>query len=243
MRILKREELYKDIWSRPATKIAGELGISSSALKRICKAMKIPTPAVGYWTKVACGNKVKKARLPKATDNTKQEWEIDPMRSQYQSGFKRPTPVERESYPEVPIASNLDDLHPLVKNTRIQLRDEWSDKSWSQCKPRKSLNADISSGMLDRALLFLDALIRGIEAQGLELASDMDSPEGRSELKNRHYERKHGVTECCWVKVGDEEVYFSLRGKTSDCLSRTLRTVSIAGISGSGFRPSDWSFR
>ncbi len=215
MSILKREELYKDIWSRPSTKIAGDLGISSSALKRICKAMKIPTPAVGYWTKVACGNKVKKARLPKASDDTKLEWEIDPRRSlsQRQSGSKRPTPEERESYPEVPIASNLDDLHPLVKKTRTQLREDWSNKRQSEQKVRKRLDVDVSSGVLDRSLLFLDALVRGIEKQGLKLASDMDSREGRIELEKSHYQREYAATECCWVVVGDEQVHFSLREK------------------------------
>lgn len=32
MPLLERSKLYKDVWSRPCTKIAAELGISSSAL-------------------------------------------------------------------------------------------------------------------------------------------------------------------------------------------------------------------
>ena len=36
MPLLKRSKLYQEVWSRPCTKIAAELGISSSALKRIC---------------------------------------------------------------------------------------------------------------------------------------------------------------------------------------------------------------
>ena len=35
MASLERDKLYKDVWSRPCTKIVVELGISSSALKRI----------------------------------------------------------------------------------------------------------------------------------------------------------------------------------------------------------------
>lgn len=52
MPLLERTKLYKDVWSRPCTKIAAGLGISSSALKRICTEMDIPTPVAGYWTRV-----------------------------------------------------------------------------------------------------------------------------------------------------------------------------------------------
>jgi hypothetical protein len=55
MPLLERSKLYQDVWSRPCTKIAVELGISSSALKRICTDMDIPTPVGGYWTRVQCG--------------------------------------------------------------------------------------------------------------------------------------------------------------------------------------------
>lgn len=61
MPTLERTKLYKDVWSRPCTKITAELGISSSALKRICTEMEIPTPIVGHWTRVQCGKKVSKS--------------------------------------------------------------------------------------------------------------------------------------------------------------------------------------
>ena len=70
MALLERAKLYKDVWSRPCTKIAVELGISSSALKRICTEMGIPTPVAGYWTRVQCGKKVSKDPLPKAKKET-----------------------------------------------------------------------------------------------------------------------------------------------------------------------------
>jgi hypothetical protein len=60
MPVLERTKLYKDVWSRPCTKIAAELGISSSVLKRICTEMDIPTLVAGYWTQVQCGKKVSK---------------------------------------------------------------------------------------------------------------------------------------------------------------------------------------
>jgi hypothetical protein len=60
MAVLERSKLYQDVWSRPCMKIAAGLGISSSALKRICTEMDIPAPVAGYWTRVQCGKKVSK---------------------------------------------------------------------------------------------------------------------------------------------------------------------------------------
>jgi len=77
MPTLERSKLYKDVWSRLCTKIAAELGISSSALKRICTEMDIPTPVAGYWTRVQCGKKVSKDPLPKAKKETRLTWDVD----------------------------------------------------------------------------------------------------------------------------------------------------------------------
>jgi hypothetical protein len=49
------ETLAKLIWQQPATKLALELGISGSALKKHCKLRGIPTPPRGYWQKLQTG--------------------------------------------------------------------------------------------------------------------------------------------------------------------------------------------
>jgi len=64
-------ELYDDIWSRPATKIAADLKITSTALKKICKVMRIPTPPRGHWARIRHGYKPPQIRLPRATAKTK----------------------------------------------------------------------------------------------------------------------------------------------------------------------------
>jgi hypothetical protein len=52
---LTRLELYLLLWQRPATDVADELGISSSALKKVCRTHQIPTPGRGYWRKREIG--------------------------------------------------------------------------------------------------------------------------------------------------------------------------------------------
>jgi len=41
---LTREELYERVWSKPATKLAAEFGISDVALGKICRKLNIPKP-------------------------------------------------------------------------------------------------------------------------------------------------------------------------------------------------------
>ena len=52
---LTREELFEAAWDRPLTKVAAELGITSTALKKTCDRHDIPTPRRGYWAAVQSG--------------------------------------------------------------------------------------------------------------------------------------------------------------------------------------------
>ncbi len=59
-----RKELYELVWSRPRTALAKEIGVSDVAITKYCKAARIPTPAVGYWSKLAAGRKPPRVPLP-----------------------------------------------------------------------------------------------------------------------------------------------------------------------------------
>ena len=121
---IQRAWLYEQIWQQPATRIAKELGISSSALKRICDAMKVPTPAVGHWAKIEAGKAVKTPPLTTPDKDTRTSWTLDLGNSQAQKAGKERAQNDQqtiEQLPEVKISTDLDNLHPLVKSTRAQL--------------------------------------------------------------------------------------------------------------------------
>lgn len=61
---ITRKELYELVWSRPMSQLAGDFEISDVGLKKICKAAYIPTPTLGYWSKLKNGKKVSKSPLP-----------------------------------------------------------------------------------------------------------------------------------------------------------------------------------
>lgn len=52
---LTRKELYDLVWSEPMTTICKRFGLSDNGLRKRCKSMNIPTPPLGYWTKLKYG--------------------------------------------------------------------------------------------------------------------------------------------------------------------------------------------
>lgn len=222
MALLERSKLYKDVWSRPCTKIAAGLGISSSALKRICTEMDIPTPVAGYWTRVRCRKKVSKDLLPKAKKETRLTWDVNLENSKRQKAVRvRKEKQERKAVelfeamdlPKITIAADLEHLHPLVKATRAQLREDWSKIPWDQRKDRKRFDARVFEGSLDRACLFLDAFARGVESLGLRFRCNQDLPEARNPRRGylHHHEKK--MLPICWVEASGEKVSFVLKEK------------------------------
>ena len=220
--MLKREELYRDVWSRPGTKIAAEIGISSSALKRICTAMDIPTPPAGYWAMKQHGKRVRQRALPAAGEQTRLERVVDlansrSQREKTQSILQTDTSAAEESPviagPTVELAKDTEHLHPLVKATRAQWREDERNIDWSQRKERKRLNADISKDALERALIFLDSLARGVEALGFSFRCKLDEKvKGKKSVDDvygrRGYDEPSGI---CWVQAGEETISLRLR--------------------------------
>lgn len=68
MRTVSREELYRQVWLKPMTKVAAEYGITGTALKKTCDRHKIPAPERGYWAKLQHGKPVRHRLLPKLAD-------------------------------------------------------------------------------------------------------------------------------------------------------------------------------
>jgi len=52
---IRRDDLYKAVWSKPIGTLAQEWGISDVGLAKACRKTGIPLPGLGYWAKVAVG--------------------------------------------------------------------------------------------------------------------------------------------------------------------------------------------
>ena len=64
-RFIHREQLYKQVWSEPFTKLAPRYNLSPTELRKLCNKLWIPVPKVGHWSKIAFGKVVDIPPLPK----------------------------------------------------------------------------------------------------------------------------------------------------------------------------------
>jgi hypothetical protein len=72
---ITRDELYKEIWNEPATKLAHRCDVSSSYLARVCEALNVPHPPRGYWARRAVGEQMPIPPLPTAGPGDPLSWE------------------------------------------------------------------------------------------------------------------------------------------------------------------------
>jgi hypothetical protein len=69
--VIKRLELYRKMWEKPAVQLEGELGVSVDRLKLICRKHDIPRPKAGHWVQVRHGSK-EQDPLPRPDE----DWDI-----------------------------------------------------------------------------------------------------------------------------------------------------------------------
>lgn len=156
---LTREQLYELIWETPTSTLCHRFGLSDVGLAKTCKRHDIPKPPPGYWARKAHGWGARKTPLPKCSDPSLQKIE-----------FRSKTVVEKPSEffdPEIEalfhqeskaepitVATSLRGLHPLVARLRNGGDDEWR------------LAVSVSKPLFRRALLVMDALLKGLEKRG-----------------------------------------------------------------------------
>jgi hypothetical protein len=61
---VSREELYRQVWETPMSRLAEQYGLSDNGLAKICNRINVPYPQRGYWAKKAAGKKVVQQQLP-----------------------------------------------------------------------------------------------------------------------------------------------------------------------------------
>lgn len=76
--VIKREELFQQVWSKPMTTLSKEYGISDVGLGKICKKLNIPKPESGHWAKIAAGKSVKQKELPPLQKGESDTYELSP---------------------------------------------------------------------------------------------------------------------------------------------------------------------
>lgn len=166
---LSRGALFERVWSTPVRVLAAEYGISNIGLAKICRKMDIPMPGLGYWARVAHGQKPKKTKLPKATASTRTEYVLQPLPK------KAPTeaiPRAPGTLPDVPIAEALRsrDLQEAIRSLLATLNTSKPERDGQVRLPGHGGSfVRLSLPAKERALLILDGLAKALELRGHQM--------------------------------------------------------------------------
>lgn len=184
----QRDKLYKKVWSKPISRLAEELGISSHNLYKVCDELKIPTPSTVYWSKLRHGKEVKKPELPQSEKESFTLIESDGNRE----SKKSVKPTEK-----ITVRKSLTNPHRLIVQAQKNI-DKTHLNRFNRIRGGDPLDISVGPSNVERSLRILDSLFKEIEKRGYGLRTYRD---------NNSY----------WMLIKKEknEVYFQIREKGS----------------------------
>jgi hypothetical protein len=180
--IYRRDELYERIWARPMREVAKEYGVSDVALANACRKLDVPRPSRGYWAKKAAGQEANPIPLPprrkgQVAEFTVSKWVYPPAPppTPQELDFRarpefQPSPVDVPF--KIEVSGTLERPHRLVAATSKALKKAKPERD-GLCTPwgQPSLPMKVSPAQADRALRFLDALLKAVEKAGHRVRS------------------------------------------------------------------------
>lgn len=210
---IKREELYRLIWKRPATEIAKDYDISSSLLTRICRELDVPKPKVGHWSKVAHGKRVRKPPLPDLKEGAKSEWKIDRASVVEQKAAAK----ARKEVQAEPVSPELQKIlqadleeHRWIKLTRTATKGTslTNEGRVTQKWDKRHFSVETSPEQFERALTFLNRIIHLAEAEGMKIEYEKPKNQPQKDRWGHYHERiPCQVGRFCW---NDERIGFRI---------------------------------
>jgi hypothetical protein len=196
--IIRRDELYEKVWSKPMVEIAKEYEVSDKAIAKICDKLNIPVPGVGYWQKLEVGKKTDRKKLPDIPPNYPTEHRITKRIPDYdliisEEAQKR---IEEEKLPnnKIIVPEKGIRTHSLIEKTKLSLHSLIMDERLlsSRTEGNDIFKITISHQESGRAFRILNTLLRELEKRYyLVYISDND----------------------LWVKIFGIEIKFILKEK------------------------------
>jgi hypothetical protein len=233
METWNREELYNQIWEQPLVKTATKYGISAIALGKVCRKLQIPLPGRGYWTKKEFGKPVERLPLPQAKNlPVVQRFKFPPAEGLAipPTATPEPSPTDPEYLRIVEFESREIRIdpgakwHSLVKAAeRILKQSKTDDRGILQppCYGELCLDLRVSKESVGRALVFVNAVILALEAEGFPVTVKPGKHETSAKIFG--YDVHFAMAERARV-VGRREV------KESSHWTRTLVDYKPTGV-------------
>jgi hypothetical protein len=218
--VYRRDELYEQVWSKPMREVAKRHGVSDVALAKICRKLGVPLPGRGYWAKKAAGHQMTRPQLRTLPPGETGEYRVErwkqPPSSIPPSGCAEEQ-LANEAKPEARIAvpETLVSPHHLIRMSMRHLRGR--AHKWESRLPfhDDSLEVDVSSGVLDRALRVMDALLKALEARGFKVNVVRPNPNNEEFRYDYGWRKTSTRTRVLinneWVQFGIQEGYDSIQ--------------------------------
>jgi len=199
---LTRKELYDLVWAQPLSRLAKKYKISDNGLRKICKRMNIPIPAMGHWQKIQYGKKVIITKLPvkyegkdEITLGQKGEGDINVDSPIVQQRRLIQSIENTKDLPlEVPdrLSSRPDKLIRGTLDYYDAVRKYYKSHHGSYPDRNNVLSIHVQEESTPRAVRLLDTIIKILRFRKHDVIAD------------------HFTT---YAKIGDEHVKFRLREK------------------------------
>jgi hypothetical protein len=152
---ISREELYERVWVTPINHLAESFGVSGSYVARVCTALNVPRPPVGFWQKKAVGKATPRPELPPALPGDQIQWSRDKPLAVHR-GLRVPTQAGISRAPKIKRSGR----HPMLLGVEEHYRNTRKIEEFEFLRPYKKLLPDIvtSENNLVRSLDAASAL-------------------------------------------------------------------------------------
>jgi len=180
---LTRKELYNLVWSEPMTTLCKRFGLSDNGLRKHCKAMNIPMPQIGYWSKINAGQKLAKTELPVESKSVKKSTTLNEVDSTNEEKVNLSTPPNRFKLRELEISNGDITIYtvpevlyakdPLIIDTKEKYRQENENihltRNPYKSEIKSTLNISVDYKSINRALLIYETLIKALRSRGHDI--------------------------------------------------------------------------
>jgi len=171
---ISRQELYNLVWAEPMITVCKRFGLTDNGLRKQCKSMGIPTPPVGYWSKLKHGKQTEIIPLPKESESNKQSTDLT------EKEITLTPPMNRNAIRESEIRSGDTSIFvvpevlyakdPIIIDTKEKFRHEskndYLKKNPFKVKTGSTLDISVSEKLIDRALSIFNTLIKALRFRG-----------------------------------------------------------------------------
>jgi len=195
---VSREQLYDQVWGTPINHLAEKFGVSGSYLARVCTALNVPRPPLGYWQKKAVGKDKPRPDLPSPRPGDQLTWKKDGALATPVVKDVRPRADDRSRAKETaPVKASIR-RHPMLRGVEDHFRKSRKTDEGEFLRPYKLLLPDIvtSEGSMGRAIGLAGRIYNALEDKGHRvLFAPPDQAMRRAKVDEREFpknDRKYG---------------------------------------------------